>query len=93
MVFALATNGRAESEPGHSTTAVHVAGQVSSSLPQTSKRLSRDQAQVRRLERDLAAQESQRTRAAARQQQQDKAIDDLEKQLRAIKAAPAARQP
>jgi septal ring factor EnvC (AmiA/AmiB activator) len=56
------------------------------------QRIARSQAEVKRLERDLARQESDSKRAGKRLQQQDQAIAELQKQLHELQAAPPAGQ-
>ncbi|MFC5437731.1 hypothetical protein ACFPME_14305 [Rhodanobacter umsongensis] len=54
--------------------------------------VARHRAEVRRLERDLARQESDSKQASRRLQQQDQAIAELQKQLHELQvAAPADR--
>ena len=68
------------------------AGQAATSLPQVRQRLTRNQAEVKRLEQDVARQESDSKQASERLQQQDQAIADLQKQLDALRAKPPASQ-
>ncbi|OOG56791.1 hypothetical protein [Rhodanobacter sp. C03] len=65
---------------------------ASASLPQTRQRLARHQAEVKRLEQDVARQESDSKQASERLQQQDQAIADLQKQLDALRAKPPVKQ-
>ena len=55
-------------------------------LPQARQRLAQHQAEVKRLEQDVARQESDSQQARERLQQQDQAIADLQKQLDALRA-------
>jgi septal ring factor EnvC (AmiA/AmiB activator) len=55
-------------------------------------RVTRSRAEVKRLERDLARQESDSKRAGKRLQQQDQTIAELQKQLHELQAAPPAGQ-
>jgi septal ring factor EnvC (AmiA/AmiB activator) len=57
-----------------------------------SKRLTRSQAEVERLERDLHKQESDNRQAGERLQQQDQKIAELRRQLQELQAGQAARQ-
>jgi septal ring factor EnvC (AmiA/AmiB activator) len=59
---------------------------------QARQRLAQRQAEVKRLEQDVARQESDSKQASERLQQQDQAIADLQKQLDALRAKPPARQ-
>ena len=59
---------------------------------QARQRLAQHQAEVRRLEQDVARQESDSKRASERLQQQDQAIADLQRQLDALHAKPPAIQ-
>ena len=68
------------------------AGQMTTSLPPVGQRLVRNQAEVKRLEQDVARQESDSKRASERLQQQDQAIAELQKQLQELRATPAAAQ-
>ncbi|HWX67528.1 MAG TPA: hypothetical protein VNZ27_13995 [Rhodanobacter sp.] len=61
------------------------AGQAAA-LPRTGQRLTRHQAEVKRLEKDVAKQESESQQASKRLQQQDQAIAELQKQLRELQA-------
>ncbi|HEY8682310.1 MAG TPA: hypothetical protein VIM06_04005 [Rhodanobacter sp.] len=62
-------------------------------LPQGTQRLTRHQAEVRRLEQDVARQESESRRASERLRQQDQAIADLHKQLQSLHAKPPLGHP
>lgn len=75
------------SQPGSLQT-----GQSATSLSQARQRLVRNQAEVKRLEQDVARQESDSKRASDRLQQQDQAIAELQKQLQELRARPAAAQ-
>lgn len=68
----------------------HRAGPAASSLPTVHQRVVRSQAEVKRLERDLARQESDRKQASKRLQQQDQAIAELQEQLHELQAGPSA---
>jgi hypothetical protein len=68
------------------------AGQMTTSLPPVGQRLVRNQAEVKRLEQDVARQESDSKRASERLQRQDQAIAELQKQLQELRARPAAAQ-
>lgn len=68
------------------------ARQAPTSLPQVRQRLTRNQVEVKRLEQDIARQESDRKRASERLQQQDQAIAELQKQLQELRTTPAAAQ-
>jgi Tfp pilus assembly protein PilN len=68
------------------------AEQTATSLPQARQRLARNQAEVKRLEQDVAKRESDSKRASERLQQQDQAIAELQKQLQELRARPAAAQ-
>ncbi|WP_254427289.1 hypothetical protein [Rhodanobacter sp. C01] len=70
-----------------------VDGQTSAQVStQTRQRLAQHQAEVKRLEQDVATQESDSKRASERLQQQDQAIADLQKQLDALHAKPPVKQ-
>jgi septal ring factor EnvC (AmiA/AmiB activator) len=61
-------------------------------IPDESQRLAKHQAELLRLQRDVARQEADSARAGARLQQQDKTIAELQRQLQALEAAsPSAR--
>lgn len=60
------------------------------SAPQVQQRLAQHQAEVKQLEQAVARQESDSKRASERLQQQDQAIAELQKQLDALHAKPAA---
>ena len=62
------------------------------SLPQARQRLAKHQAEVKRLEQDVAKQESDSKQASERLQQQDHAIAELQKQLDVLRAKPLAKQ-
>ncbi|MGH8159053.1 MAG: hypothetical protein ACREPQ_13105 [Rhodanobacter sp.] len=62
------------------------------SVPQARQRLAQHQAEVKRLEQDVARQESDSKQASERLQQQDQAIDELQRQLDALHAKPPASQ-
>ena len=68
------------------------AGPAASSLPLVHQRVVRSQAEVKRLERDLARQESDSKQASKRLQQQDQAIAELQKQLHELQAGSSAGQ-
>lgn len=68
------------------------AGQAATSLLQARQRLTRHQAEVKRLEQDVARQESGSKRASERLQQQDQAIAELRKQLQELRATPEPAQ-
>lgn len=70
----------------------HRSGPAASSLPLVHQRVVRSQAEVKRLERDLARQESDSKQASRRLQQQDQAIAELQKQLHELQAGPSAGQ-
>ncbi len=61
-------------------------------LPAVHQRVTRSQAEVKQLERDLSRQESDSKRARQRLQQQDQAIAELRKQLQELPARPVADQ-
>ncbi|HEV2679457.1 MAG TPA: hypothetical protein VGV14_03075 [Rhodanobacter sp.] len=69
----------------------HPAGEAAA-LPKTGQRLTRRQVEVKRLERDVARQESESQQASKRLQQQDQAIAELQKQLQELQAKPARGQ-
>jgi uncharacterized membrane protein (DUF106 family) len=54
--------------------------------------VTRSQAEVKRLEQDIARQESDSKRASERLQEQDQAIAELQKELHKVQAKPAADQ-
>jgi chromosome segregation ATPase len=54
--------------------------------------VARSQAEIQRLERDLASQESHSKQASKRLQQQDQAIAELQKQLHELQARSPAGQ-
>jgi septal ring factor EnvC (AmiA/AmiB activator) len=58
-------------------------------LPATSRQLARHEAEVKRLQQEVARQERASARASARLQQQDKTIADLHRRLQALDAHPA----
>jgi septal ring factor EnvC (AmiA/AmiB activator) len=62
------------------------------SAEQARQRVAQHQAEVKRLEQDVARQESDSKQASERLQQQDQAIADLQKQLDALRAKPPASQ-
>jgi uncharacterized protein HemX len=68
------------------------AGQTAASLPQARQQVARNQAEVKRLEQDVARRESDSKHASERLQQQDQAIAELQKQLQELRAKPAAAQ-
>jgi septal ring factor EnvC (AmiA/AmiB activator) len=63
---------------------------AASSLPHVRQRLKQDRVEVRRLQQDVARQESDSQRASRRLQQQDQTIDELLRQLRELQARPVA---
>ena len=67
-------------------------GPVQVSAEQARQRVAQHQAEVLRLEQDVARQESDSRQASERLQQQDQAIADLQKQLDALRAKPPASQ-
>ena len=67
-------------EPGHS------AAPVAAVLPQATQRLRQQQAEVRRLQQDVASRESASRQADERLRRQDQVIAELQKQLRAAAA-------
>lgn len=67
-------------QPGHS------AAPAAAALPQATQRLRRQQAQVRRLQQDVASRESASRQAGERLRRQDQFIAELQKQLRAAAA-------
>jgi septal ring factor EnvC (AmiA/AmiB activator) len=60
------------------------------SLAEVRQRLARHQAEVSRLEQDVAKQESDSKQASERLQQQDRTITELRQQLQALSAKPAS---
>lgn len=60
--------------------------------PAAHQRVARSQAEIQRLERDLASQESHSKQASKRLQQQDQAIAELQKQLHELQARSPAGQ-
>ena len=62
------------------------------SVPQVQQRLAQHQAEVKRLEQDVARQESDSRQASERLQQQDQAIAELRRQLEALHAKSPAGQ-
>lgn len=63
---------------------------AASSLPHIRQRLKQDRVEVRRLQQDVARQESDSQRASRRLQQQDQTISELRRQLRELQARPVA---
>jgi len=60
------------------------------SLAEVRQRLARHQAEVNRLEQDVAKQESDSKQASEHLQQQDRTITELRQQLQALSAKPAS---
>ena len=60
------------------------------SLAEVRQRLARHQAEVNRLEQDVAKQESDSKQASDRLQQQDQTITELQQQLQALRAKSAS---
>jgi septal ring factor EnvC (AmiA/AmiB activator) len=65
-------------------------GPVANSLPHVSQRLKQDEVEVKRLQQDVARQESDSQRASRRLQQQDQTITEFRRQLQELQARPAA---
>ncbi len=80
-------------EPAAAVAAVHDASEAASSLPKVQQRITHDQAEVMRLQREVARQESDSRRAGQRLQQQDREIAELQRELSQLRDNPAARQP
>ncbi|HWU77929.1 MAG TPA: hypothetical protein VN043_15630 [Rhodanobacter sp.] len=72
--------------PSTSVSAAAAVPEAARELPQVHRRLRHDQIQVKRLQRDVAKQESDSRRASERLQQQDRAIAELQRQLRQVQA-------
>jgi len=77
---------------GNDQTRPPPAAHAATSLPQVKQRLTQNQVEVKRLEQDVARQESDSKRANERLQQQDQAIAELQKQLQELQATPARAQ-
>lgn len=63
------------------------ASTATQSVPHVKRKLVRNEAEVKRLERDVRQQESDSKQAGERLQQQDKTIADLHKQLQELQAS------
>jgi septal ring factor EnvC (AmiA/AmiB activator) len=72
--------------PSASMSVAKASPEAARKLPQVHRRLQHDQIQVKRLQRDVAKQESTSRRAGERLQQQDRAIAELQRQLRQFQA-------
>jgi chromosome segregation ATPase len=66
---------------------------VAQALPAARQRMKHDQAEVSRLQREVARQESDSLRASQRLQQQDQQIAALHRELAKLRNGPAAGQP
>jgi TolA-binding protein len=77
---------------GNGQPAPKPADPAASPLPAVHQRVVRKRAEVQRLERALATQESHSKQASQRLQQQDQAIAELQKQLQELQAGTAAGQ-
>jgi septal ring factor EnvC (AmiA/AmiB activator) len=90
VLLGFAVTSAAWASPGQ--TGQKQAGRASSSLPAVHQRVVRSKAEVRRLEQDLARQESHSKQASKRLQEQDEAIAELQKQLQELQARPSPGQ-